>query len=74
MHETPLVSIIMNCFNGDKYLRDALDSVMKQTYQNWELIFWDNQSKDNSKDIFKEYKSKIYNDLNGDPRVIEFIK
>ena len=26
------------------------------------------------KDIFKEYKSKIYNDLNGDPRVIEFIK
>jgi glycosyltransferase involved in cell wall biosynthesis len=55
MHETPLVSIIMNCFNGEKYLRDALDSVMKQTYQNWELIFWDNQSTDKSAEILKSY-------------------
>jgi len=52
MAETPLVSIIMNCYNGEKYLREALESVMAQTYQNWELIFWDNQSTDKSAEIF----------------------
>ena len=51
----PLVSIIVNCFNGEKYLRDALQSVLKQTYSNWEIIFWDNQSNDNSPKIFKSY-------------------
>jgi glycosyltransferase involved in cell wall biosynthesis len=52
---TPLVSVIMNCYNGEKYLEEAIDSVLKQTYTNWELIFWDNQSTDNSASIFKSY-------------------
>ena len=52
----PLVSIIMNCFNGERYLQVALESVLKQTYQNWEVIFWDNQSVDNSAKIFQKYK------------------
>ena len=39
-----LVSIILNCFNGEKYLKDALESVVNQTYNNWELVFWDNKS------------------------------
>lgn len=42
----------MNCYNGEKFLHQALDSVKRQTYQNWELIFWDNQSNDSSKEIF----------------------
>ncbi len=50
-----LVSVIMNCFNGEKYLREAIDSVLQQTYQNWEIIFWDNQSTDGSSEIFKSY-------------------
>lgn len=54
--EEPLVSILMNCFNGEKYLKESLDSILNQTYQNWELIFWDNQSTDNSADLFKTYK------------------
>lgn len=54
----PLVSIIMNCFNGEKYLKDAIHSVISQTYNNWELVFWDNQSKDKSSEIFKSYKDK----------------
>ena len=53
--EEPLVSILMNCYNGERYLRDSLDSIINQSYENWELIFWDNQSKDQSKDIFFEY-------------------
>ena len=55
MPEQPLVSVIMNCFNGEKYLRKALDSVLAQTYSNWELIFWDNQSTDQSLEIFRSY-------------------
>lgn len=51
----PLVSIIMNCFNGGKYLTEAIDSVLNQTYKNWEIIFWDNKSTDNSAEIFNEY-------------------
>lgn len=51
----PLVSILMNCYNGEQYLRDAVQSVLDQTYQNWELICWDNQSTDKSKEIFKSY-------------------
>ena len=51
-----LISIIVNCYNGDKYLKKNLESVQKQKYQNWELIFWDNQSTDNSKKIFESFK------------------
>ena len=58
MKNEPLVSIIMNCYNGEEYLRDAIDSVINQTYDNWELIFWDNVSTDKSAEIFKSYKDK----------------
>ncbi|NQV02785.1 MAG: glycosyltransferase [Bacteroidia bacterium] len=54
--DVPVVSIIMNCYNGEKYLREALDSLLAQTYRNWELIFWDNQSMDRSARIFKSYE------------------
>jgi glycosyltransferase involved in cell wall biosynthesis len=49
------VSILMNCYNGEKYLHEAIESIITQTYQNWELIFWDNQSTDSSKVIFDSY-------------------
>jgi len=52
----PKVSIIMNCFNGEAFLKEAIDSVISQTYQNWELIFWDNQSIDNSRTIVQNYR------------------
>ena len=57
---TPLVSIIVNCFNGEKFLHQALDSIIDQTYQNWELIFWDNQSTDGSKAIFQSYQGERF--------------
>ena len=56
MKNEPLISIIMNCYNGEKYLREAIDSVINQTYKNWEIIFWDNRSTDKSAEIFKGYK------------------
>ena len=54
----PLVSVIMNCYNGEKYLDKAVNSVLSQTYENWELVFWDDQSNDKSKDIFMRFTDK----------------
>jgi glycosyltransferase involved in cell wall biosynthesis len=51
----PLISVLMNCYNGERYIREAIDSVINQTYENWELIFWDNQSSDSSAKLFLEY-------------------
>ena len=56
INEQPLVSIIMNCYNGETYLQESINSVLSQTYKNWEIIFWDNQSNDKSAKIFKDYK------------------
>ena len=53
---TPKVSIIMSCYNGEQFLTQALNSILNQSYTNWELIFWDNQSYDNSALIFKKFK------------------
>ena len=50
-----LVSVIMNCFNGEKYLHESINSVLNQTYRNLELIFWDNQSNDRSAEYVKSY-------------------
>ena len=58
MKKKKLVSIILNCYNGEKFLRESLLSIKKQTYKNWELIFWDNQSTDSSKQIVYSFKFK----------------
>jgi glycosyltransferase involved in cell wall biosynthesis len=55
----PLVSIIINCYNGEQYLREAIDSIYSQSYIHWEIIFWDNSSTDNSSKIAKSYDSKL---------------
>ena len=60
MSNKSLVSIIVNCFNGEKYLEECLNSIINQTYQNWELIFWDNRSTDNSKKIFEKFKDNRF--------------
>ncbi len=52
----PTVSVIMNCLNNEKYLRDALESVISQSFAGWELIFWDDQSDDKSPEIFQSYR------------------
>ena len=49
----------MNCLNCAKYLREAIDSVYAQTYRDWEIIFWDNVSTDDSAEIAKSYDGKL---------------
>ena len=50
------VSLIINCFNGSKFLRKTLDSIVQLNYKNLEIIFYDNCSTDNSISILKSYK------------------
>ncbi len=52
----PLVSIILPTFNGEAYIDQAIDSIIRQTYENWELIVQDNASTDKTASIVKEYR------------------
>ena len=55
---TQKVSVIMNVHNGEEFITEAIYSVINQTYQNWELIVWDNYSTDNTYKIVKSFKDK----------------
>jgi glycosyltransferase involved in cell wall biosynthesis len=58
-----LISIIMNCYNGENYLKESIESVINQSYTNWEIIFWDNASTDSSPLIvngFEDDRIKYY--------------
>ncbi len=54
----PVVTVIMPCCNAAKYLADSIESVIAQTYQNWELLVIDDCSTDNSAEIVSAYASK----------------
>ena len=60
----PLVSIVMNCFNGQRFLERSLKSIISQKYENFELIFWDNLSKDESEKFLGSLRIKDLNTLN----------
>ena len=49
------VSIILPVYNAKEYIKDCIDSILAQTYQNFELIIGDDASTDNSIDICKQY-------------------
>ena len=51
----PLVSVIMNGHNVAAYVTEAIESVLSQTYQNWEIVFWDNCSDDGTPDLVQGY-------------------
>ena len=54
----PLVSVIMPAYNAKKYIHEAIESVINQTYQNWEMIIVDNCSTDNCKEIVTGFIKK----------------
>lgn len=56
---SPAVSVIMNCYNSAQYLAEAIDSVYAQTSSDWEIIFWDNCSTDNSAEIARRYDQRL---------------
>ena len=62
-YRKPLVSVIMNCKNGENFINDSVGSLLQQSYKNWELIFWDNFSNDKSVKKIKSYNDeriKVY--------------
>jgi glycosyltransferase involved in cell wall biosynthesis len=54
----PLISIVLPTYNGSKYLPEAIESCLAQTYQNWELIIVDDCSTDATPGIIAEYTSR----------------
>ena len=57
--ENPKISVIMAVFNAEKYLRDAMDSILAQTYGNWEFVICNDGSTDETQAILDEY-SRLY--------------
>lgn len=55
---SPLISIVAPVFNNEKYLNSFIESVLSQTYTNWELILVDDGSTDKSRSICREYCQK----------------
>jgi len=52
----PFFSVIVNCRNSEKYLRDCLETIQNQTFSNFEVIIWDNASIDNTAKIAQEFE------------------
>ena len=50
------VSIILPCYNNEKTINKTINSIINQTYKNWELIIVDDNSKDKTDKILKKYK------------------
>ena len=66
----PKVSIVLPSYNGEKYIRQSIESVINQTFTDWELIIVNDCSSDRTREIVGEYSSKdkrislINNDVN----------
>ncbi|MGF6906979.1 glycosyltransferase family 2 protein [Fusobacterium sp. PH5-44] len=54
----PLVSIVMPVYNAEKYLTKSIESVIMQTYSNWELLLIDDCSQDDSSKLMKSFQEK----------------
>lgn len=58
METTPKVSILIPCYNSERFIAETLDSCIEQTYNNIEIIVVDDGSTDHSLAIVRDYKSK----------------
>src|SRR5699024_3837159 len=54
----PLVSVLTPVYNGADFLRDCIESVLNQDYENWEYVLVNNKSTDGSLQIMEEYAAK----------------
>ena len=68
------VAVIMSTYNGERFIREQLDSVLNQTYKNIEIIVRDDGSKDNTVSIIKEYQEKCSNIKLYEEKNVGFVK
>ena len=54
----PKIEILMATYNGEKYIKEQIDSIINQTYKNWELLIRDDGSKDKTIKILREYQKR----------------
>ncbi len=54
----PYLSVVMSVYNGEKHLNEAIDSILSQTYENFEFIIIEDCSTDKTLEILKEFKEK----------------
>lgn len=58
MKDEPLVCVLTPVYNGEEFLEECIESVLKQTYSNWELVLVNNKSTDGSLDIMEKYAAE----------------
>ena len=62
-NKLPLVSVVMPVYNARLFVADAIESILSQTYQNFELVIVDDHSKDNSREIIESYQKRYPNKI-----------
>ena len=70
----PLVSIILPTYNRLEYLQRSIGSVLNQTYQDWELIVWDDGSNDGSGEFCQTYKDQRIRYFRHENRGVSFAR
>ncbi|MHB8130909.1 MAG: glycosyltransferase family 2 protein, partial [Mobilitalea sp.] len=63
----PEVSVLMSCYNASRWLSEAVDSILRQTFENFEFILIDDGSTDNTWEIIQKYRAQ-------DKRIIALLK
>lgn len=58
MKQNPLISVITPAYNAERFIGDTIDSVLDQTYANWEMVIVDDRSTDNTTSIVEEYRKR----------------
>ena len=62
----PNVSVVMSVYNGERYLKEAIDSVLSQSYKDFEFIIINDGSVDNSLQIINTYIDYSKDDINNE--------
>ncbi|MEA1916539.1 MAG: glycosyltransferase family 2 protein [Campylobacterota bacterium] len=69
-----LVTVVLATYNGEKYLNEQLESLVKQTYKNLEIIVQDDCSSDNTMEVLESYKSSLNMQLSQNSKNLGYIK
>ena len=58
MTNSPAISVVMPVYNGEKYLRQSIESILNQTFKNFEFLIVYDKSTDNTESIIYDYQTK----------------